>query len=851
MSQKINLIEKNFQKKEQQRRNPKNETQKNKEIFKKKHEDYFLKDYSDKKEVNKIENNTITQRKRGKKYTRSMKFIGNRATDKYETEPMFSNLKIETLDNIDIVKKEKEKSENQKIETNYSQLNYDEGAEEVFVIYELDKNVEKELEEYMEKIDFIEEEKSLIRSKIQMEFIKNGQKYAKKENDKNEEKKKLNINSKPYIPLSKRKEIEEQIKLGKKILYKTKLMNHENFNTDNYSVGKFFNGVDIEEKNGNVNFRSITILEELKYNSFEELRLEDRDILETKNYKGIYKEDNYMRMIITKIDLYYISIIKNIKVNIGEKLIIGSDKKFADVILEDFDDKNVSLNWYDLIEWGIHTVSEKHLELTVINEKRVKIRDLGSKYGTLINGKEIFPQKDYYIKMDDIITVGDYEIEFEDDKDIKKFAREIRIEEKILLKIYFLKWKKYIKFFKRKLLLKIIKIYNYKLKEILKKKFLFWKYITYKKKLLFRIIRIYHIKMKNLLLSKFVYWKNLMYERKNLLKRLFKIYEEYLKKIIKRKFNLWRSLIKEDEGDDINEILNNYSSWFKEMIEEKLENSSLSEIKENEHENSIELFKEKIGSPWTEFILFKKKVEEISVSKLSNDLKTKQFFLALIPLIKSFVKWALLTKNLIISLDKINRLIITQFNNLNKNCINKSNEYKKELDYRLEVLKNKLEKEYNLLRNEVDYKYEDNNIRINKNKNCILKIKGKVNKNKYLDDKNWIDEDIWNKLSYGEKILKKFVFKIDQQNLLPYQFNKLSEEEKTKFLQKKKIWKRNTIKMMNELKNEELKKKLWKKFRFFENKVKFKGSILVLERVKQFKKRQIIRKNDESSSEDN
>ena len=57
--------------------------------------------------------------------------------------------------------------------------------------------------------------------------------------------------------------------------------------------------------------------------------------------------------------------------------------------------------------------------------------------------------------------------------------------------------------------------------------------------------------------------------------------------------------------------------------------------------------------------------------------------------------------------------------------------------------------------------------------------------------------------------------------------------------------------MMNELKNEELKKKLWKKFRFFENKVKFKGSILVLERVKQFKKRQIIRKNDESSSEDN
>ena len=123
--------------------------------------------------------------------------------------------------------------------------------------------------------------------------------------------------------------------------------------------------------------------------------------------------------------------------------------------------------------------------------------------------------------------------------------------------------------------------------------------------------------------------------------------------------------------------------------------------------------------------------------------------------------------------------------------------------------------------------------------------------NKYLDDKSWIDEDIWNKLSYGEKILKKFVFKIDQQNLLPYQFNKLSEEEKTKFLQKKKIWKRNTIKMMNELKNEELKKKLWKKFRFFENKVKFKGSILVLERVKQFKKRQIIRKNDESSSEDN
>jgi len=106
-----------------------------------------------------------------------------------------------------------------------------------------------------------------------------------------------------------------------------------------------------------------------------------------------------------------------------------------------------------------------------------------------------------------------------------------------------------------------------------------------------------------------------------------------------------------------------------------------------------------------------------------------------------------------------------------------------------------------------------NNILINLIKKWINISKRNWTKNNniksYKENKNWINENEWNKLSLFEKIMKRWKFSDKHQCLVPWEEKKLSKEELLQFQEAKRQWR---AKRKNELNGNTYKIKIFNKF---------------------------------------
>jgi len=99
----------------------------------------------------------------------------------------------------------------------------------------------------------------------------------------------------------------------------------------------------------------------------------------------------------------------------------------------------------------------------------------------------------------------------------------------------------------------------------------------------------------------------------------------------------------------------------------------------------------------------------------------------------------------------------------------------------------------------------------NKKRNWMEKIERKKQDNieKYKRNHSWIPEEKWIKLSFFDKIIKRWNFSDMHQCLIPWEEKKLSKEELDQFHQKKESWR---IIRAKELENNPEQKKVFDKF---------------------------------------
>jgi len=80
---------------------------------------------------------------------------------------------------------------------------------------------------------------------------------------------------------------------------------------------------------------------------------------------------------------------------------------------------------------------------------------------------------------------------------------------------------------------------------------------------------------------------------------------------------------------------------------------------------------------------------------------------------------------------------------------------------------------------------------------------------KYKENKTWIPEEEWNKLSLFEKLMKRWNFSDKHQCLVPWEEKKLSKEELLQFQEMKRQWR---IKRKSELNGNTHRQKIFEKF---------------------------------------
>ena len=99
----------------------------------------------------------------------------------------------------------------------------------------------------------------------------------------------------------------------------------------------------------------------------------------------------------------------------------------------------------------------------------------------------------------------------------------------------------------------------------------------------------------------------------------------------------------------------------------------------------------------------------------------------------------------------------------------------------------------------------------NKKRSWMEKIRRKKQDNikKYKENHSWIPDEEWKKLSFFDRIIKRWNFTDMHQCLIPWEEEKLSKEELYQFHQKKENWRINRIK---ELENNPEQKKVFDKF---------------------------------------
>ena len=99
----------------------------------------------------------------------------------------------------------------------------------------------------------------------------------------------------------------------------------------------------------------------------------------------------------------------------------------------------------------------------------------------------------------------------------------------------------------------------------------------------------------------------------------------------------------------------------------------------------------------------------------------------------------------------------------------------------------------------------------NKKRSWMEKIRRKKQDNikKYKENHSWIPDEEWKKLSFFDRIIKRWNFSDMHQCLIPWEEKKLSKEELRQFHQRKESWR---IKRVKELENNPEQKKVFDKF---------------------------------------
>ena len=82
----------------------------------------------------------------------------------------------------------------------------------------------------------------------------------------------------------------------------------------------------------------------------------------------------------------------------------------------------------------------------------------------------------------------------------------------------------------------------------------------------------------------------------------------------------------------------------------------------------------------------------------------------------------------------------------------------------------------------------------------------KENYEKIKKSKDYMPEEVWNKLSFGQKIIKRFIFSDFHQNVTVGEWDKFSKQEKLEFLKLKKEFRERREKELEKLKEEDEKK---------------------------------------------
>ena len=95
-------------------------------------------------------------------------------------------------------------------------------------------------------------------------------------------------------------------------------------------------------------------------------------------------------------------------IEIGKKYTIGRSKKKVDISIQDI------------------TISRIQAEFIFYDQNKIMIKDFNSSNGTYINKEKIYPYKEVYFSIKDIISIGDEknELVFEVSKEIKKLEEE-------------------------------------------------------------------------------------------------------------------------------------------------------------------------------------------------------------------------------------------------------------------------------------------------------------------------------------------------------------------------------------------------------------------------------------------
>ena len=91
----------------------------------------------------------------------------------------------------------------------------------------------------------------------------------------------------------------------------------------------------------------------------------------------------------------------------------------------------------------------------------------------------------------------------------------------------------------------------------------------------------------------------------------------------------------------------------------------------------------------------------------------------------------------------------------------------------------------------------------------VRERKKQNNIDKYKKNHSWIPEEEWKKLSFFDRIIKRWNFSDMHQCLIPWEEKKLSKEELRQFHQRKESWR---IKRVKELENNPEQKKVFDKF---------------------------------------